>query len=52
MLKKRGLPTQGLVTGFEKLAIMSGSSEKSLFSSHPPSQEHTDHIKQRIAENK
>ncbi|RJT41573.1 M48 family metallopeptidase [Rahnella woolbedingensis] len=52
LLKKRGLPTKGLVTAFEKLAKMSGGSEKSLFSSHPPSQERADHIKQRIAANK
>lgn len=29
---------------------MSGGSEKSLFSSHPPSQERADSIKQSIAE--
>lgn len=52
MLKKRGLPTKGLVTAFEKLAKMSGGSEKSLFSSHPPSQERADNIKKRIAEDK
>lgn len=52
LLKKRNLPTKGLVTAFEKLAKMSGGSEKSLFSSHPPSQERADHMKERIAQDK
>lgn len=52
LLKKRNLPTKGLVTAFEKLAKMSDGSEKSLFSSHPPSQERADHMKERMTQDK
>ena len=52
LLKKRKLPVKGLVTAFEKLAKLSGGSEKSLFSSHPPSQERADHMKERMAQDK
>ncbi|EPW3171993.1 M48 family metallopeptidase [Providencia stuartii] len=51
LLKKRGVKTDGLVTGFEKLAQM-GSKESSIFDSHPPSAERAQHIRDRIAADK
>lgn len=51
LLKKRGVKTEGLVTGFEKLAKM-GSSETSMFDSHPPSSERAQNIRDRIAADK
>ncbi|MBP6122901.1 MULTISPECIES: metalloprotease LoiP [Providencia] len=51
LLKKRGVKTDGLVTGFEKLAKM-GSSETSMFDSHPPSSERAQNIRERIATDK
>ncbi len=49
--EKRGVKTEGLVTGFEKLAKM-GSSETSMFDSHPPSSERAQNIRDRIAADK
>ncbi|EMH0747957.1 M48 family metallopeptidase [Proteus mirabilis] len=51
LLKKRGINTLGLVTGFEKLAKLGGS-DSSMFDSHPPSKERADNIRNRIAEDK
>ena len=51
LLKKRGVNTSGLVTGFEKLAKLGGS-DSSMFDSHPPSKERADNIRNRIAEDK
>ncbi len=51
LLKKRGVKTDGLVSGFEKLAKM-GSSETSMFDSHPPSSERAQNIRERIAADK
>ncbi|BBG60479.1 Uncharacterized metalloprotease yggG [Providencia rustigianii] len=51
LLKKRGVSTAGLVTGFEKLSKM-GSQETSMFDSHPPSAERAEHIRERIAADK
>lgn len=48
LLKKRNVNTQGLVTGFEKLAKLGGG-DSSMFDSHPPSKERADNIRQRIA---
>ncbi|MBD2785461.1 M48 family metallopeptidase [Xenorhabdus sp. DI] len=50
-LKKRGIKTEGLATSFEKLAKL-GSSETSMFDSHPPSQERAQHIRDRIIADK
>ncbi|MEY0964365.1 M48 family metallopeptidase [Providencia alcalifaciens] len=51
LLKKRGIKTEGLVTGFEKLAKM-GSQETSMFDSHPPSSERAQNIRDRIEADK
>lgn len=52
LLKKRNIKTMGLVTSFEKLAKLSSGHEKSLFDSHPPSEERAQHIRDRIAADK
>ncbi|WP_058910059.1 M48 family metallopeptidase [Entomohabitans teleogrylli] len=52
LLKKRNINTQGLVTSFEKLAKLSSGHEKSLFDSHPPSEERAQNIRDRIAADK
>lgn len=51
LLKKRGVNTAGLVTAFDKLAKLGGG-ESSMFSSHPPSKERADNMRNRIAEDK
>jgi putative metalloprotease len=48
LLKQRGLPRTGLVTGFQKLAKISGNQGSSLMSSHPPSSERAAHMQQRL----
>jgi len=50
-LKKGGLPTQGLVTAFQKLAKLDGG-KSSMMSSHPSSTKRAEHIQERIASNK
>ncbi|MBD9678159.1 M48 family metalloprotease [Pseudomonas sp. PDM18] len=52
LLKKRGIPLEGLATAFDKLAKLSGGKESSMFDSHPGSQQRADHIRQRIASGK
>ena len=52
LLKKRGIPLEGLATAFDKLAKLSGGQESSMFDSHPGSQQRADHIRQRIASGK
>jgi putative metalloprotease len=52
LLKKRNINPQGLVTGFEKLSKLSSGSGPSLFSSHPPSDERAENIRNRISANK
>lgn len=52
LLKKRNINPQGLVTGFEKLSKLSSGSGPSLFSSHPPSDERAENIRNRISTNK
>ncbi|PHM39851.1 metalloprotease [Xenorhabdus mauleonii] len=51
LLKKRGVKTEGLVTGFEKLAKLGGG-QSSMFDSHPPSEERAQHIRSRISSDK
>ncbi|CAM3382992.1 putative heat shock protein [Xenorhabdus nematophila ATCC 19061] len=51
LMKKRGIKTEGLATGFEKLAKL-GSNETSMFDSHPPSKERAQHIHNRISADK
>ncbi|ATG15712.1 TPA: M48 family metallopeptidase [Providencia alcalifaciens] len=51
LLKKRGVDTKGLVTGFDKLAKL-GSKETSMFDSHPPSDARAQHIRDRIEADK
>ncbi|WP_237385708.1 M48 family metalloprotease [Xenorhabdus sp. Sc-CR9] len=51
LMKKRGIKTEGLATGFEKLAKL-GSGKSSMFDSHPPSQERAKHIRERIVADK
>lgn len=48
LLTRRNINPQGLVSGFEKLAKLSGGEEASLFSSHPPSDERAQNIRDRI----
>ncbi|MDX7987059.1 metalloprotease [Xenorhabdus sp. 12] len=50
-LKQRGIKTEGLVTGFEKLAKL-GNGQSSMFDSHPPSEERAQHIRSRIIADK
>jgi putative metalloprotease len=50
-LKGRSLITQGLVTGFQKLAKLDGG-KSDMMSSHPSSTKRAEHIQQRIASNK
>jgi putative metalloprotease len=53
LLKERKLNRQGLVTGFQKLAKLSGGSAgSSLMSSHPPSNERAAHIQKRLDQEK
>ncbi|MFR0688088.1 M48 family metalloprotease [Enterobacterales bacterium AE_CKDN230030158-1A_HGKHYDSX7] len=52
LLKKRGIPLEGLASAFDKLAKLSGGKESSMFDSHPGSQQRADHIRQRIASGK
>ena len=52
LLKKRGISTQGLVGSFDKLASLDSGHTKSLFDSHPPSADRSEHIKERIAADK
>lgn len=52
LLRKRGVSTQGLVGGFDKLTSLDGGHSKSLFDSHPPSEERAQHIRNRIAADK
>ncbi|MBD2800771.1 M48 family metallopeptidase [Xenorhabdus sp. M] len=51
LLKKRGVKTEGLVTGFEKLAKLDNS-KSSMFDSHPASKERAQHISDRITADK
>ncbi|MBD2811747.1 M48 family metalloprotease [Xenorhabdus sp. Vera] len=51
LMKKRGVKTEGLATGFEKLAKL-GSGKSSMFDSHPLSQERAKHIRERIVADK
>lgn len=51
LLKKRGVSTAGLVTGFDKLAKLGGG-DSSMFDSHPPSKERADNIRNRIEQDK
>ncbi|CDL81841.1 M48 family metallopeptidase [Xenorhabdus szentirmaii] len=51
LLKKRGVKTEGLVTGFEKLAKLDNS-KSSMFDSHPASKERAQHIRDRITADK
>lgn len=52
LLKKRGINTQGLVTAFDKFAIMDAGHAKSLMDSHPASADRAQHMRDRIAEDK
>lgn len=52
LMKKRGISTQGLVGSFNKLAALDAGHSKSLFDSHPPSDERAQHIRDRIAADK
>lgn len=52
LMKKRGISTQGLVGSFDKLATLDAGHSKSLFDSHPPSDERAQHIRDRIAADK
>lgn len=47
LLGERGLPRQGLVSGFEKLSRLDGG-KSSLFSSHPGSAERAENIRRRL----
>lgn len=47
LLTERGVPRDGLVTAFEKLATLSGG-KSSMFSSHPGSQERADRMRSRL----
>ena len=51
LLKKRGISTEGLATGFEKLAKMD-KGQNSIFDSHPPTAERAENIRNRIAADK
>lgn len=48
LLKKRGIPLQGLASAFDKLAQLGGG-DSSMFDSHPGSADRAAHIRQRIA---
>ena len=48
VLTERKLERKGLVTGFEKLAKLGGSSGPSLMSSHPPSSERAARMQKRL----
>ncbi|WP_225785525.1 M48 family metallopeptidase [Xenophilus sp. Marseille-Q4582] len=48
LLTERKLERKGLVTAFEKLAKLSGSSGPSLMSSHPPSSERAARMQKRL----
>ncbi len=48
LLTERKLERKGLVTGFEKLAKLGGSSGPSLMSSHPPSSERAARMQKRL----
>ena len=48
VLTERKLERKGLVTGFEKLAKLSGGSGPSLMSSHPPSSERAARMQKRL----
>lgn len=52
LMKKRGISIQGLVGSFNKLAALDAGHSKSLFDSHPPSDERAQHIRDRIAADK
>ena len=49
LLTKLKLPRKGLVTAFQKLAKLGGSSGNSLMASHPPSEKRAAHMEQRLA---
>lgn len=49
LLGERGVPREGLVTAFEKLASLDGG-EGSMLSSHPGSSERAENIRERLAE--
>lgn len=51
LLKRRGIPLEGLASAFDKLAQLSGG-DSSMFDSHPGSAERAAHIRQRIAAGK
>ena len=48
LLGQRGIPREGLVSAFEKLAKLSGG-ESSMFDSHPGSSERADNMRTRLA---
>ncbi len=48
LLTERGIPREGLMTGFQKFADLDGG-ESSLMSSHPGSMERADNIRERLA---
>ncbi|MBN8414014.1 M48 family metallopeptidase [Halomonas cupida] len=48
LLTDRGIPREGLLTGFEKFADMDGG-ESRLMSSHPGSKDRADNIRERLA---
>ncbi|MBC9251283.1 peptidase [Pseudomonas alcaligenes] len=51
LLKRRGIPLEGLASAFDKLAQLGGG-DSSMFDSHPGSAERAAHIRQRIADGK
>lgn len=51
LLRKKSVDPIGLVTSFDKLNSLSDTHQKSLFDSHPPSQERAEHIKKLISKN-
>lgn len=51
LLKKRGIPLNGLASAFDKLAKLGGG-DSSMFDSHPGSADRAAHIRQRIASGK
>lgn len=51
LMKKRNIKTEGLATGFEKLAKLGGG-KGSMFDSHPTSESRAQHIRDRIASGK